>query len=82
MGAEFVDQAEPAIAVAKRQQALGQELHPHRRTIIRGQFFREQDRQPIAAKQPARGRSGTGLGQKVVLFFAQHCGSPELGDGP
>ncbi len=74
MGAELVDQPEPAVAVAERQQPLRQQLHPHRRTIIAGKLLGEQRRQPIAAEQPAARGAGTGLGQEIVLFFSQHRG--------
>ncbi len=34
MGAEFVDQSIPAIAIAEGKQPFGQEFHAHRRAII------------------------------------------------
>ena len=41
MGAELVDQAVSAFRIAKRQQALGQKLDPHRRAVVFGQFVGE-----------------------------------------
>ena len=72
MGAELVDQAEPAVAVAERQQALGQNLHPHRRAVVSGQFLGEAARAASscgkAARRACRGRSGSG--DRSVLFAA------------
>ena len=76
MGAEFVDQAEPALAVAKGQQPLRQQLHPHRRAIVFRQFGGQQRRHPVAAEQPPAGRAGAGLGEEIVLFFSQHEAAP------
>ena len=73
MGAEFVDQAVTAFAVAERQQPFGEELHPHRRTLVLGKFLRQQRWNPVAAEKPSAGRAGAGLGQEVVLFFAEHA---------
>src|SRR6185312_8202005 len=61
MRAELVHEPEPALAVAKRDQALGEELYPHRRAILLGQFAREQGGNPVAAEQPAAGGVRTGL---------------------
>src|SRR5215813_15571103 len=76
MGAELVDQSELAAGVAKRQQPLGQQLHPYRRTVVLGEFFGQQRGQPIAAEQLAARRSGAGLGQKIILLFSQHGAPP------
>ena len=72
MGAEFIDQAQPALAVAKRQQALAEQLDAHRRTIILRQFGCQQGGQPIGAKQFAHGRASACAGEEDVVFCA-HC---------
>ena len=77
MGAEFVHQAEPALRVAKRDQPLAEQLHPHRRTVRPRQFLRHQRRDPVAAKQLAHRRAGAGAAHIFVLFVRDHFGSPE-----
>ena len=72
MGAEFVDEPELAVAVAEGDQPLGEDLHPDRRTIVLGQFFAEQGRQPVAAEKITHRRAGAGLGHEIVLFLLQH----------
>ena len=72
MRAEFVDQAEPALAVAQCEQPLGEQLHPHRRAFGLGQLLGQQRGQPVAAEQGAAGRAGAGVGEQIVLLFAQH----------
>ena len=72
VGAEFVDQTIPAVAVAEGEQALGQDLHAHRRAVILRQLLDHQRRQPVGAEHLAHGRAGAGLRQQVVLFFAKH----------
>ncbi len=61
MGAEFVHQADAALRVAERDQALGQQLHAHRRAIRLRQLGRQQRRNPVAPEQmcpsACRGRS-------------------------
>ena len=72
MGAKLVDQAVAALGIAEGDQALGEELDPHRRAIVFRQFLGKQRRQPIAAEQLAHCGPGAGLGQKLVLFFSEH----------
>ena len=76
MGAEFIDQAVAALGIAEGKQALGEKLDPYRRAIVVRQFLGEQRRQPIAAEQLSHLRAGAGLGQKLVLFFSEHCACP------
>ena len=72
VGTELVDQAVGSAAVAERDEALGQHLHPHRRAVVFGQFVGEQDRGPVAAKQPAHGGPRTGLRDEIVLLLPEH----------
>ena len=72
MGAELVHQRIVALAVAPGDQPLGQKLHPHRRASVLGQLARQHRRQPVAAEQGAHRRAGSGLGEEIVLFFAEH----------
>ena len=75
MGAELVDQAVAALAVAERNEPLGQELHPHRRAVVFRQFLGEQRRRPIAAEQLPHRRPRSGLGDEIVLIGSEHCSS-------
>jgi hypothetical protein len=72
MRAEFVDQAIAALAVAKRDQPLRKEFHPHRRAVVFRQFLRQQCRSPVAAEQLTHRGTGTRLGDELVLLFPQH----------
>ena len=78
MGAELVDQAVAAAAVAERDQPLGQQLHPHRRAVVLGQLLGQQRRHPVAAEQLAHRRPRTGLGDEIVLFLPEHSHPPAL----
>src|SRR5580704_16457413 len=75
MGAEFIDQTEPALRVAKGQEPLRQQLHPDRRALGLGQFLRQQERNPIATQQIADRGSGARPGQQFVLLAGQHLAS-------
>jgi hypothetical protein len=68
----FVDQTIAAMAVAKRDQPLRKELHPHRRAVVFRQFLRQNRRSPVAAEQLTHRGTGTRLGDKFVLLFPQH----------
>ena len=57
MRAELVDQAVLALAVAERDQPLGEDLHPTGGAVVLGQLLGEQRRDPVPAKQVARRRS-------------------------
>jgi hypothetical protein len=73
MGAEFVDQTEPAKAVAKRNQPLRQKLDPHRRTVVCRQFLSQQRRQPVTPEKIAHRRAGAGPGDHFVLILPKHA---------
>jgi len=70
--AEFVDQTIAALAVAKRDQPLRKELHPHWRVVVFRQFLRQQRRSPVAAEQLTHRGTGARLGNEFVLLFPQH----------
>jgi hypothetical protein len=70
--AKLVNQAEAPIGIPKGEQAFRQDFHPHRRALVFGKLFGQQRGQPIAAEHVAHRRSRPGLGQKIVLVFAQH----------
>jgi hypothetical protein len=72
MGAELVDEANLALGVAERDQALAEQLHAHRRAIGLGQFFRDEDRDPEAAHELPHGLAGAGARHEVVVFLGQH----------
>ena len=76
VGAEFLDQAQPALGVAKRQQLFGQQLNPHRRAVIVAQFPGQQGGDPVAAEHRAHRRAGRRPGQQVILFRTQHVTQP------
>ena len=75
MRAELVDQAEASFGVAKCDQPLRQQLHAHRRAVVLRQFLGQQSGDPVAPEHLAHRRALTGLGQKVILFRAQHDSS-------
>jgi hypothetical protein len=56
--AEFVDQADLALGIAKREQLLAEDRHAHLRAIGIGDFARQQDRHPVAAHQVAHPGAG------------------------
>src|SRR5262249_20076589 len=62
--AEFIDQPDLAVAVAKGEQLLAEDLRAHRRTIRLGDLAREQDRHPVAAHQVAHRRAGAGAHER------------------
>src|SRR5204862_7683371 len=68
VGAELVDQPETVPGVAKCDEALREQLDPHRRAIRLGQLLGEQRRQPVAPEELAHRRARAGARQKFVLF--------------
>ena len=72
----FVDEADPAGAVAKGDEVLPQQPHPHRRAIGLGQFPGEQGRDPIEPHRRAHRGALSDAGQQLVLLARQHGGSP------
>src|SRR5947207_2959145 len=72
MGAEFVRQGEPALAVTPSEQTFGENLDANRRAFVLGQFGRLHDRDPIAPEQIAHRRAVAGLGDKLVVLGTEH----------
>ena len=69
MGTEFVDQAEAALGVAKRDQLFRKQLHPNRRPVGFGELLGQQRGNPVTAEHVTHGCSRTGQRQQVVLFL-------------
>ena len=72
MGAEFIDQRIAPLRVAPGDEALAEELYPHRRAFVLGELARQQCRNPIAAEQPSHRAAGAGLGEEIVLVLLEH----------
>src|SRR5205814_10648074 len=64
--AELVDEAAPALAVAEGDQALGGDLHAHRRAVVLRQLRYVERGQPGVAKEFAGRRAGGGLRRELV----------------
>jgi len=58
MRAELVDEADAILAVAKGDQRLAEQLHPHRRAIRRRELVGAERGKPIAPHQIAHRRAG------------------------
>ena len=69
MRAEFADQADVAIGVAKCQQFLTEDLHAHLRPVLCCDFRRRHHRHPIAAHEVAHQRAGAGSGEGFGGLF-------------
>ena len=72
MGAEFIDQTDLSLAVAKANQALTHQLDAYRRAIGLGNFRRQKERRPVAAQQLAHECARADAAQLVVLFTRHH----------
>src|SRR5437660_11601709 len=68
MRAELVDESQPVLRVAERDQALAQDLHPYRWAVGLRQLFGEQRRQPVAAEKLAHRRIGARACQQLVFL--------------
>ncbi len=73
---KLVDQTIASAGVPKSDQALRKHLHSHWRAVVRGQLLGEQDRRPVATKQPTHGRARTGLRKQIVLLLPKHAPLP------
>jgi hypothetical protein len=74
--AELVDQAVPALAVADRDQALGQQLDPDRRAAVLGQLLGQQGGDPVAPEQGTHLGARAGAGQEFVDVLLEHLRPP------
>ncbi len=68
MRAELVDEADPALAVAKADELFAEELHANRRAIGLGQLARQQRRDPVAPQHLAHRRPRSDPGHQFVVF--------------
>src|SRR5205823_2639804 len=71
--AVWLDDADPAVAVAEGEQVLSQDLDLLGRPVALGQFLRQQCRHPEAAQQLAHRRASAAAGQELVVGLAQHA---------
>ena len=76
VGAELVGQRELPCVSRQASSRSRQELDAHRRALVLGQLLGQQRRLPAQAEHLAHRRAGAGLGEKVVLFFAEHRSLP------
>src|SRR5262249_37955985 len=79
--AEFIDQPDLAVAVAKGEQLLAEDVRAHRWTIGLGDLAREQDRHPVAAHHVAHRRPGPGAHERFGHLLV-HRGATSLGLKP
>ena len=70
MGAEALDQRVGVGAGPEKDEVLAQQAHGPRWTLF--EFAGGGDGMPVAAQQVAHGRAGADLGQRLVLFLAEH----------
>ena len=68
MRTEFIDEADPAGAVAKPDQLFSEKLHAHRRAIRRRQFARMQRRDPVSPQYVAHRGPWSDSGHQLVVF--------------
>src|SRR5215467_13402849 len=71
MGAVPVEEPETSAPVLVEHEILAHEANGLDRVLV--EFARAADRHPVAAQQLSHGRAGADLGQKAVLFGAQHA---------
>ena len=76
MRASLPKNADTVIGIAKCDEVFAQEAQADRIAIRSRQLFRDQGRNPKAAKQLARRRAGPDTGQRIVVFQTQHAHSP------
>src|SRR6516165_6098898 len=78
MRAEFIDEADAALAVAKTNEAFAEQPDTHRRAVGLGQFAREKRRDPVSAQHVTHRGSGPGPRHELVVFACQHGCAPFL----
>ena len=67
----MVDQAEPAFAVAERDQVLAEQAHALR-LAVDGQVGGRQERDPVQPHQIAHRRAGADADEGFVVFVGKH----------
>src|SRR5205085_8308544 len=70
--AEFVDQADAAVAVAEGDEVFAEEAHPHRRAVGLGDLARQAGGNPIPPHRIAHRRPGSDAGDQLVFLRWQH----------
>src|SRR6516225_10266377 len=76
MRAEFIDEADAPLAVAKTDKPLAEQLDTHWRAVGLGQLAREKCRDPISPQHLAHGGSRPGSRHQLVVFACQHGWAP------
>jgi hypothetical protein len=79
MRAIFVEEPDPPLAVAKGDEVLAQEPHPHRRSIGLGDLAREECRDPVAPHRVAHRAALPHPGDQLVFLARQHHQSSSFG---
>src|SRR2546423_13289276 len=72
MRAEFVDQTDPAVAVAERDEILAEQSDAGRRTVRLGDLRRQAGGGPKTPHRPAHPRPGADAGDQFVFLRWQH----------
>src|SRR5256714_3001955 len=72
MRAEFVDQTDPAVAVAERDEILAEQSDAGRRTVRLGDLRRQAGGGPKTPHRPAHPRPGADAGGQFVFLRWQH----------
>ena len=70
MRAEFIDQPDSPLRVAKGDQFLPEQLDANGRTIGLRQFPGERGGHPVSAHHLAHGSAGSGSGDEFIFFGA------------
>ena len=71
VGAEFLDQPDIPVAVAKRHQFFRQQRHPDGRAVLLRDFVRQQKGNPVPPEQIAHRRTGARFGDQAVSVVCQ-----------
>jgi hypothetical protein len=71
VGTVRLDDADPSVGLAERQEVLAEEADLLRRPVALGQFLREEGRHPEAPQQVTHRRVGPALRQESV-FGCEH----------
>ena len=64
----FIQKTDVPFTVAKRDEILAEQPHPHGWTVGLGNFAREQGGNPITPHELTHRFPGTGLGKQIVFF--------------
>src|SRR5947209_5045430 len=72
MRAEFVDQTDPAVAVAERDEILAEQFDADRRTVRLGDLRRQAGGDPISPHRLAHRRPSADAGDQFVFLRWQH----------